>query len=163
MALVVENGTGLSAAESYCSVAVADARHLALGNTAWAALTTGQKETALRVATDYLSRYRAKWIGTRYRRDQALDWPRVDVWVDGFEQALIVPVPVRNATADLALKSRTDTLAPDLERAVVREKVGPIETEFDRYSPQSKRFAAVEALLAPFVKGSSAVAMLVRA
>ena len=65
--------------------------------------------------------------------------------------------------ADLALRALTDDLNADLTRAVVRKKIGPLETEYDRNSPQSKRFRPVDMALAPFLKGSSASARLVRA
>jgi hypothetical protein len=65
--------------------------------------------------------------------------------------------------ADLALRALTDDLNADLTRGIVRKKIGPMETEFDPYSPQSKRFRAIDMALAPFLKGSSVMANLVRA
>lgn len=164
MTLIVENGTGLSTAQSYVSVADADARHVALGNSAWTG-TDAVKEAALRRATQYmLQEYRTRWAGTRLLRAQALDWPRYGVTVDGYTiETTIVPDEVANACADLALRALSEDLAPDLERAIVREKVGPLETEYSAYSPQSKRFAAVIGLLRPYLKGSPAMAELVRA
>lgn len=164
MALVVEDGTGLSTAESFISVADAEARLDSLGDTTFAAKTTAEKEAALRIATEYMEQlYRLNWKGTRKERLQALSWPRYDAVVDGFTiDSDIVPTEVANACADLALKSLTETLAPDLERGVKREKVGPLEVEYDTASPQAKRYRAVNNALAAFLKGSSAVAMLVR-
>lgn len=164
MALVVEDGTGLSNADSYCSVADADARHTALGNAAWNG-TDAAKEAALRRATEYLEgAHRQTWKGTKLLRDQALSWPRYGATVDGWDvSSTIVPAQIRNATADLALRALSDDLAPDLERAVIRERVGPLETEYSASSPQAKRYRAVAAMLAPFLKGSSAMATLVRA
>ena len=51
MSIVIENGAGLADAESYASVAAADARCASLGLTAWAALVEAGKEIALRRAT----------------------------------------------------------------------------------------------------------------
>lgn len=164
MALVVEDGTGKSNAESYVSVAEADARHLAFGNTGWTGADAA-KEAALRRATAYMmASYRTRWLGTRVRHDQALDWPRyIDGQVDGWWiDSNVVPAEIRNACADLALRALAEDLAPDLERGVVREKVGPLEVEYDRASPQAKRFRAVEMMLAPYLRGSSATATLVR-
>lgn len=164
MALVVENGTGLSTAESYISVAAADARHTALGNTAWTGADS-VKEAALRKATEYMEQaYRTRWTGQRIARLQALSWPRYSVVVDGYSvDSDSVPSVVANACADLALKALAAGLNADLERAVVRKKIGPIETEYDRASPQSKRYRAIDMALAPYLKGSSAMATLVRA
>lgn len=165
MALVVEDGTGLSTAESYISVADAATRHTNFGNSAWTG-TDAAKEAALRQATAYMEQvYRQRWKGNRHTTDQALSWPRNSVVVDGFIviESTVVPPEVENACADLALKALTETLAPDLERGVVREKIGPIETEYDRASPQAKRFRAIDLMLAPLLKGGPAMARLVRA
>lgn len=164
MALEVEDGTGKANAESYISVADADARHTALGNTTWT-VETAAKEAALRRATQFmLQSYRSRWTGQRRHEDQALDWPRWEVVVDGFYiDSDVVPSEVANACADLALKALAEDLAPDLERGIIREKTGPIETEWDRGSPQTKRYRAIEMLLAPFLSGGSGMARLVRA
>jgi hypothetical protein len=164
MALEVEDGTGKANAESYCSVASADARHSAFGNTAWTG-TDAAKEAALRRATAYMEQaYRERWQGIRRHVDQALSWPRWDVCVDSYTiDTESVPAEVANACADLALKALADDLNADLTRGVVRKKIGPLETEYDRYSPQSKRFRAIDMMLSPFLKGSSATATLVRA
>lgn len=158
MPLVVETGTGLSAAESYASVSEADARHVSLGNANWAALIVSKKEEALRLATNYMVQaYRLRWAGQRVNDVQTLDWPRSDVIVDGFGVASnIVPMDVKKACIDLALKASSSDLNPDLERAAIREKVGPLETEYSEYSPQQIRYRAIDQMLAPFLSGSSA-------
>jgi hypothetical protein len=165
MSLIVEDGTGLSTAESYVSVAGATARQAALGNTNWALLSTAEMEQALRRATQYmLQAFRDRWTGDRLNGTQALDWPRWNVWVDGYPVSpSVVPADIANACADLALKAAAGDLNADLTRGVVREKVGPIETEYDRYSPQNTRFRAIDMALSPYLKGSSAMAKLVRA
>ena len=84
MSLIVEDGTGLANAESLCSVADADTIHAARGNTAWAALTTPQKEQNLRKGTDYMTgKYTTLRAGYRRLATQALDWPREDVPITG--------------------------------------------------------------------------------
>jgi hypothetical protein len=163
MSLVVETGAGLANAESYISVADADARHTAFGNTAWTG-TDAAKEGALRRATAYMmGAYRDRWQGVRLTSTQALDWPRAWVVVDGYSVAPdVVPAEVANACADLALKALSADLNADLERAIVREKTGPLETEWSPHSPQRKRYPAVEMALAPYLTGSGAMARLVR-
>lgn len=165
MTLIVEDGTGLSTAESYISVADADARMAALGMTNWTDLTEAEKEQALRRATAHMEQaYRQQWKGTRLLRDQALSWPRYGVIADSWDiPSTVVPGDVANACIDLAFKAAAGDLNPDLTRAIIREKVGPLETEYDRYSPQSKRYAAIDRALAPYMVGSSAMATLVRA
>jgi len=166
MSLIVEDGTGLPNAESYISVADADARQASLGNDLWATLTTAEKEEALRRATIYmLQAYRQRWTGYRAKivPMQALDWPRYGVEVDHFPVHFdIVPADIANACADLAFKAAAGDLAPDLSQGVIREKVGPIETEYNRGSPQFVRFRSIDMMLAPYLTGGSSRAVLVR-
>ncbi len=164
MSLEVETGTGSATAESYCSVADADARHTAFGNAGWTGADT-VKEQALRKATAYMEQaYRDRWKGTKLYRAQALSWPRYGAIVDGWDiDSTVVPNEVRDACADLALRALTETLNPDLTRAVIREKVGPLETEYSEHSPQSPRYTAIDGALGPFLKGGGGVVRLGRA
>ena len=163
MPLIVEDGTGMATAESYVSVADADARHTAFGNSAWTG-TDAVKEAALRRATAYIEQaYRSRWQGVRMSEAQALSWPRYNVIVDSWSIASDeVPTEVANACADLALKALSADLNEDLDRAVIREKVGPLETEYSAYSPERKRYPAIDMALAPFLTGAGANARLVR-
>jgi len=164
MSLIVEDGTGLSTAESYISVANADARHAALGMTNWATLSDTEKEQALRRATQFMEqRYASRWRGTRLLRAQALSWPRYGAEAYGWAiESTIVPDVVANACADVALEAAAGDLNPTLERGIVREKVGPLETEYDPYSSQAKRYPAVDQALAPYLQGGGS-SRLVRA
>lgn len=164
MALVVEDGTGLATAESYISVADADAHHTAMGNDDWTG-TEAAKEAALRRATAYMEQaYRTRWKGTKLLRSQALSWPRYGAEADGYVlESTIVPADVATACADLALRALTADLNADLTRAVIREKVGPLETEYSPHSSEAVRYRGVDMALAPYLKGSGAMALLVRA
>lgn len=165
MSLIVEDGTGLTNSESYISVAGADTRQANLGNDTWAPLTTAEKEEALRRATQYmLQAYRQRWIGLRLSINQALDWPRWGVVIDEFYPVAsnIVPTDIANACSDLAFKAAAGDLAPDLAQGVIRKKIGPIETEYNRGSPQFTRFRAIDMMLAPYLDSSGGMARLVR-
>lgn len=164
MALVVEDGTGLSNAESYISVADAETRLGNLGDTTFAALSTAAKEQALRKATIYMEgAFRSRWKGTRLLRAQALSWPRHGATVDGYNlDSDMVPTEVANACADYALKASTSELLADQERAVVREKVGSLETEYSEFSSQSKRYLLIDRTLAPFLRGGLSMGCVVR-
>lgn len=157
MTLIVEDGTGLETAESYASVAQADARLASLGMTNWATLTTTEKEQALRRSTVAMGQFcRGRWKGTRLYRVQALDWPRYGVEVEGYAVlSTEVPADVRNACIDLALKAAAGDLNPDIERAVKREKVGPIEVEYSAHSSQETRYVSVDQALAPYMAWGS--------
>lgn len=165
MALVTEDGSAKADAESYATVAAADTRLAAQGLTNWATLTTTEREQALRRATNYMTQaYRTRWSGLRTTATQALDWPRYDVCVDRWAIASnVVPPEVVGACIDLAFKAAAGDLAEDLTRGVVREKVGPLETEYDPNSPQSVRYRSIDMALAPFLTRAGASATLVRA
>jgi hypothetical protein len=155
MTLIVEDGSIVTGAESYISVSDASNYHTVRGNTAWAALTTDAlREAALRRATDYMRQaYRSRWQGYKVNEDQALDWPRYDVEVEGYAvDSDIVPTEVKNACAELALRASAADLNPDLTQGVLSEQVGSIQVTYDKASPQFTRYRAIDALLSPYLK-----------
>jgi len=163
MSLIVEDGTIVPGAESLTSVAEATAYHAARGNTAWDALATDTiREQCLRKGTDFMRQaYRSRWQGVKVDEDQALDWPRYDVVVDGYViDSDIVPAEVKNACAELALRASEGDLLADQSQGVIREKVGQIEVEYDRSSPQQARYSAIDAMLSPYLlAGGSGTSM----
>ncbi len=150
----VEDGTGLAGSNAYLSVTEADDYHEGRGNTAWAdgAVTTALKQDAIVRATDYIEkRFGTKFRGCRRSGDQALEWPRLDAWDDSGYSFADIPVKLKQAVAEYAIRSLTlFELSPDPrspvqpqshltgatqsteatgEVAKLREKVGPIEEE----------------------------------
>lgn len=130
MAFVVEDGTGKEDANSYGSVAGADAYFAERGVTAWTGSDTVKQQNLIK-ATDYIdTRFSQKFKGYVLYPDtpQALAFPRTAF--DGMPTALL------KATYEYALRSLTNPLAPDpvvssVGGAVKREKkkVGPLERE----------------------------------
>lgn len=179
MSLIVEDGTGLADAESYISVTDASTYHANRGNAAWAALASDTiREQLLRKATDYMVQaYRLRWKGDRVSATQAIDWPRN--WVEYadyqfytqngaqmiggylYYPANEVPEEVKRACAELALLANSSDLMGEQGQGVKREKIGPIETEYDTYSRQGRHFPAVKSLLDPFLKPVRAQAIRV--
>ena len=155
MALIVEDGTGLPDAESYISVLDATAYHLKMGRKeAWALVgNEASKEAMLRRATQYLqSRYLGRWKGNPRVFTQVLDWPRTGVETRNmsFVSNAIVPEEVKAACAELALKAFSEDLMPDATQTVKREKVGPLETEYDIYGTPSSKFESIDAMLSAY-------------
>lgn len=109
LTLVVEDGTGLSTANSYCSLADADAYHeRRLHSQVWRQVadpaSQDQKKAALVWATRLLDE-QCDWLGSRSTLTQALGWPRRDVlgrFGDEFYDSDEVPQVVKEATAELA-------------------------------------------------------------
>lgn len=122
MTIVVEDGTGLANADSYISLADADAYHAALGNAEWAATSTDGREVALRRATQYLDT-RYQFAGEPLTTTQALAWPRT---------AATWPVSrLRAATCEAALRALAGPLYVDQADApVTQETVGPISVSY---------------------------------
>lgn len=159
MAIIVETGTGASNSESYASVADALTYHANRGNDTWATITTTQQEQALRRATDFIEqRYNLAWQGYRSSSTQALSWPRNSVTVNGYViGSALIPQILINATCEMALRAAAGELDADLERGVLREKVGALEVEYDKTSLEKKRYVAVENMLKPLFASSSSL------
>lgn len=173
MALIVEDGTGLATAESYVSSAFADTYHAARGNTTWA--DVDDKDGALRRATDFMvNMYRMRWKGYRTNTVQVLDWPRSLVekpdtlWggFSGIGYYLIneIPIEIKTACCELALRAATGDLAPDItpDDMAKMVKVGPIEIQYKDFGTIIKVFRSVEAKLAPFFVSNAGTARLIR-
>lgn len=159
MALIVEDGSGLSTAESFISVADADAYFTARGNAAWTGSST-VKEQALRKATDFMQgRYASRWKGTRKTSGQALAWPRLAVIdPDGWDVSdTIVPSAVKNACAELAVRSLTTTLLPDDTKPGIKSEgvsiPGPISknVEYAGAKTVAPTYTAVDRMLEPLL------------
>jgi len=135
MAFTVEDGTGLTTSNALIDVAFADAYFADRGIAAWTGDNTTVKQPAIIRATDYLCN-RFTFIGELYSEDQALAFPRTYDYLEAPE----MPVKMKQAVAEYALRALTQTLAPDpvvsdtggqvIEK---REKLGPLE-EQTRYA-----------------------------
>jgi len=169
---------GDPAADSYTSVAEADAYFSARGEATWTGTTTA-KENALRRGTTYLDNaYRTKYVGITALQTQALGWPRVDGTrgpltvfpgytiplydINGFPiDTTTVPKQVKNAAAEAALLALTGVvLEPRLVRGgqikSTRSKVDVLETEtvYMDGAPSVDRYTIIEGLLRGLVTGN---------
>lgn len=130
MSLVVEDGTGKADATSYVSAADAQAWASARGLS-----FTGNDaavEKHLLLAMDYVESFRARFKGSKTTSEQALQWPRTGVVLDSVELTDdTIPAELKSAVIQLAFESQTTDLQPSgTGQEVLREKVGPIETQY---------------------------------
>lgn len=163
MSLIVETGSGLPNAESYTSVADADAYFIARGSTEWTAIlpTTAAKEIALRLATQAIEVwFVGRWLGTRINQTMSLSWPRYSVYEDdGYSvSSSAVPQRIKDATCELALRQvQGDSLIADLSEpgSIAGESVtvGPISvaTQYAGGKSQEKQYSIVDGLVSPYI------------
>lgn len=178
MALVVEDGTGKADAESYVSVADAVTYATKQGATFPGTDVPGS-EAALRRATAYIDNtYRTRFTGYRtYRRDQALEWPRVGAYVyipnnasdmayaGGYDPAYdyigqnVIPIEIINATCEAAVRelATPGSLAPDLDRggSVKMLKAGSVEIQYGGNASAVTTFQAVDLALSGLLRSDA--------
>ncbi len=162
MALVTENGIGVHNAESYVSVADADAywgarTHTALYTT-WNAITAdAKKEGALREASAYLDATAGPFYkGRRKGWVQGLAWPRIGAQDEAGYPLPDLPQELVWATCELAARAVSALLAEDLDRGgdVKREKVGPLEVEYFEGAQAQKSYGMVMDMLHSILNGN---------
>ena len=114
MAIVVEDDTGKSDAQSYLSVADADAYFTARNITAWSG-TDEVKEAALIAATEYIDLRWGKQLKgeLEFRDTQSLLFPRLNVYDEQRRPLTGIPERLERATAEYALISLSQALMPN--------------------------------------------------
>lgn len=162
MALVVEDGTGVSGADSYISLADARTYATSRGISISADDTTAEQQ--LRQGFDYLEAKRSQYQGAKTDSAQPAQWPRDGVYVDGVELATnLIPTELQYAQVQLAaaVDGGSDLNPVGGSSFVTEEVVGPITTKYSEKVNTTgiPIVRAAETLLAPFlVSGGYAVA-----
>ncbi len=162
-----EDGTGIEGANSYVSIAAADAYFSSNRNSdKWLALSDSAKQAALIEATTYIEgKYRGTWNGWISFLRQGLAWPRMGAWDADGRYITGVPTQVLRATCELAIVSVDAPLDPmlDGDERIKSSKVGPIETEYDTTVPRGKVYPFVARLLNGLSSSRSGSVSLARA
>lgn len=125
MAITVENGSIVSGANSYVTEAELTAYATARGVT----LTTGTEQLLIQ-AMDYLEG--KNFIGDKNNIDQPLQWPRLNVLVDGFFiSSDAIPQSLKDGQMEIAISlDAGDEPLASQGRETRREKIGEIEIEY---------------------------------
>lgn len=146
MAFIVEDGTGISNANSYA--AVADARAYALDRgTDMTAKTDAQVKAWLIMATDYLEQF--VYVGQPVSKTQSLQWPRKCALIENDGSAFPsdeLPPALLKAAYQLVLEQFNGiVLMPSKDwnvsggRFITEEKVDVLLTKYsDSYVPGSQ-------------------------
>ncbi len=158
MSLTIENGTGVAGATSFATVAEARAFASARGVTLSA--VDADVEVLLVKAGDYLLGMENRFQGCRSTSTQRLPFPRYDVYLPGGYALLsnVIPDVLKEAQIQLAVEATATDLRPTGEgREVIREKVGPLETEYSASGASSidPVFNKVSDLLLPLLKSAN--------
>lgn len=164
MALTVEDGTGITLADSYVALADVEDYADAIGVDI-SGYADPLKEVSAREATTYLDgKYGRRWRGTRNSRTQGLDWPRsgaidTDGYVIGEAE---VPKELIRAGCELTIRHlTTGNLQPDVEpgsTAVESEdSVGPISSRRRFFSspPSETKRPKIDRLLSKILTSAS--------
>ena len=126
MAIVVEDGSQVSGANSYVTEAELSAYATARGTS----LTVDTEQLLIR-AMDYVESL--EYQGSIIAETQPLQWPRSPVIVDGYDvSSTTIPTLLKEGLMEtaIAIDGGTDPLA-DLERTTTKETVGPISVEYE--------------------------------
>jgi hypothetical protein len=174
MAFTLEDGTGVTGANSYASVADAETYFTDVGKdvTAWSALSTAAKQSKLIVATQYVDGvYGSRFSGYAALSTQGLEWPRKNAidqngWL---LSSAAVPDAVKFAMYEVAFRLLTvdalpDTAASDKAIKETMDQIGPLkrQREYDQFVARVPSFPLVDAILAPLLRAGG-VMELVRA
>jgi hypothetical protein len=132
MAIVVEDGTGKADAESF--VTVAEAQAFASARSLTLPAPEADVEKLLVKAADFILGLEPQFKGLRSEEYQRLPFPRYNVTLHGWlVNSNEIPAPLKEAQIRLAISANTNELRPDgTGREVVRQKIGPIETEYSK-------------------------------
>lgn len=131
--MIVENGNGLSNANSYVDVDFADDYFSTRGYSKWATLTEGTKEVLLIKATDYINNA-FKWNGKKLTSEQSLRFPRQNL--TDYEGSKIegIPVAIKESVCECAKLIETGVemfITHETNGVVTSERIGELSFTYD--------------------------------
>lgn len=159
MALTIEDGSVVTGADSYITATEyqtwADARFGSARSTAPA--DDAAAEVLIRRAMDYFETL--PFFGFKSEEAQPLQWPRYDVWIDGYPvDGDEIPADVKRALYELTYaEEQSDGMFDEIKRKTRREKIGEIEVEYSDNSASRKIRPSVSASLRKLIRSQSMV------
>lgn len=152
MSLIIEDGTGVTNANSYVSTTTLTTFATARGVT-----LTGGAESLLVRAMDYIEGLNYKGLKKGYT--QLLQWPRYDVYIDGYySDPNAIPQQLKDGQCHvaIAIDQGTDLLV-DAPRKTSMEKIGDLEVQYSAGSPASVTNVKIQNALWKLLKGGGLV------
>ena len=163
--LIKEDGSGLSDANTYISLADYEAY---LDERGLSDATTDDAKTGRIIQSmDYLETKDTRFQGYKKNSGQSLVWPRTSVIVNPpyYLDSSTIPSQLKNAQAQLVYDSASTGIYNVGDgRSIVKDKVGPIETTFSDLKGADVQpiFAKVEAMLKPLYKRTGGFGSVIR-
>ena len=169
MALVVEDGTAKSDADSYVSVSTASSYFADHGSpAAWSSASGGAKDAALRYAAVWMDG-NWNWVGEIVTGTQARSWPRYGAEDHEYRDIAYDSVPqrIQDAQCELALVHLTDALnaVTDTSGAELKSiKLDVMALEYvDRSTSYARKMPFVSKILKGLYTGGGWMVPVVRA
>lgn len=155
MTIIVEDGSNIPNANSYVTVAELDSFASLRGYTL--PTTETDKEVLLIKGTDYTESFRARYQGYKTYPDQSIQFPRNQVYIDGYPVANnTIPQDLKNAQMQAAIETSLSggDIQPNTGKNIKKEKVDVIEVEYQDnngalYAPT---YPKVDTYLEPLLK-----------
>lgn len=130
--IVVEDGSLVSGANSY--VTTAEITQFAENTGQSTGLPTAESELAVLAykAMQKIEAYRGRFKGIKRDDDQALQWPRYNVYIDQYIfDSDEIPQILKDAQCQFAIDANSNDLTPNTKgNRITEKKVGPINVKY---------------------------------
>lgn len=152
MAIIVENGSIVTGANSYVTEAELTAYATARGVT----LIDGTEQLLIQAMDSIESK---SFIGTKSTAGQPLQWPRDGVYIDGYYiEPTTIPTQLKNAqmATAIAIDEGNDPLAV-VESGIKSEKVDVLEVEYQDNAITNSYDPKIDAMLKKLLANSGSM------
>lgn len=146
--LIVEDGSGLPNANSYCDLDYALEYCTNKGYTSWLSLSETEQKVFIIRGTEFVDNF-YMWKGRKGKGSQALSFPRLDLYDDDRYLISGIPDKLKRACLEAAFLNSTsgaDTLftTKDENGAIKRQKVDSLEVEYFNNQQNETNMEAVD-------------------
>lgn len=146
--LIVEDGSGLPNANSYCDLDYALEYCTNKGYTSWLSLSETEQKVFIIRGTEFVDNF-YMWKGRKGKGSQALSFPRLDLYDDDRYLINGIPDKLKRACLEAAFLNSTsgaDTLftTKDENGAIKRQKVDSLEVEYFNNQQNETNMEAVD-------------------
>lgn len=146
--LIVEDGSGLPNANSYCDLDYALEYCTNKGYTSWQSLSETEQKVFIIRGTEFIDNF-YNWRGRKGKGSQALSFPRFDLYDDDNYLINGIPDKLKKACLEAAfLNSSTDASTlfstKDENGAIKRQKVDSLEVEYFNNQQNETNLSAVD-------------------